>query len=96
MASLFSVPPPDEPTREELLERVALARSVLGHAPLYRAVRNALGALDGSSLEQLCAEREDVGGAPGGSAENLRYWHDGHDAGYAAALEATRRDGSAA
>lgn len=71
----------------ELRERIVLARSILGHAPLYRAVQEALAALDGASLEELCARRDEPGVPPPGSAVYLRGWHDGHDAGYAAALE---------
>lgn len=82
------------PSYDELSSRIAIARSVLGHAPLYRAVRKALAALEGASLEQLASDEREAHDVPPGSAANLRYWHDGYDAGYAAALE--RRDGSAA
>ena len=81
-------PVPDlEPDFDELRSRVAIARSVLGHAPLYRAVRKALDALNGATLAALAADDDRAHAVPAGSAENLRYWHDGYDAGYAAALE---------
>ena len=69
----------------ELRGRIAIARSVLGHAPLYRAVAKALRALDGASLEELAADQDEPDGAPEGEPrEYLRGWHDGYDAGYAA------------
>jgi len=73
----------------ELRARIALAKSVLGHAPLYRAVVKALAALEGASLEALAADsgEREKHETPPGSREYLRGWHDGHDAGYAAALE---------
>jgi hypothetical protein len=81
----------------ELRSRIANARSVLGHAPLYRSVRKALAALDGASLEELAADRDAPERPPGeGSAEYLSGWHDGYDAGYAAALERSGADGTAA
>jgi hypothetical protein len=86
---------PREPTHAELRDRVVNARSVLGDAPLYRAVRKALAALDGASLEDLAAghvEHEHPAGDE--PREYLRGWQDGYDAGYVAGAE--RRDGTAA
>ena len=81
----------------ELRARIALARSVLGHAPLYRAVTKALAALDGASIEELAADTGETGTAPAGeSREFLRGWHDGYDAGYASALERDVPSGTAA
>lgn len=71
----------------ELRGRIAIAKSILGHAPLYRAVRKARAALDGASLEQLAADQDGPDLPPNGPPAYLRGWHDGHDAGYAAALE---------
>jgi hypothetical protein len=71
----------------ELRARIAIAKSVLGHAPLYRAVTKALEALNGASLEELAAADCGRQEAPAGSREYLRGWHDGHDAGHADALE---------
>jgi len=79
--------PTAEPGREELRSRIAIARSVLSHAPLYRAVTEALAALNGARLAEIAADAGAAHDTPAGSAENLRYWHDGYDAGYAAALE---------
>lgn len=77
-----------EPTTDELRSRIDIARSVLGHAPLYRAVRKALAALDGASLEELAADRDEAKEPPPGEPrEYLRGWHDGYDAGHAAKLE---------
>lgn len=77
-----------QPTYEELRDRIVIARSVLGWAPLYRAVRKALAALDGVSLKDLAADDDRPQRPPEeGSVEYLRGWHDGYDAGYAAALE---------
>lgn len=79
---------PCDPTYDELRDRIVIARSVLGHAPLYRAVRKALAALDGASLADLAADDDRPQRPPEeGSVEYLRGWHDGYDAGYAAALE---------
>lgn len=79
---------------DELRSRVDIARSVLGHAPLYRAVQKALRALDGATLEELAADAGESGDPPDGEPrEYLRGWHDGHDAGYAAGRE---RSGEAA
>jgi hypothetical protein len=73
---------------DELRSRLALARSVLGHAPLYRAVRKALAALDGATLEELAAREDDQQAPPPGEPrEYLRGWHDGWDAGHTAGLE---------
>lgn len=72
----------------ELRERIAIARSVLGWAPLYRVVRLALAALNGATLEELATDSDLPERCPEeGSREYLRGWHDGHDAGLAAALE---------
>jgi len=79
----------------ELRARIAIARSVLGHAPLYRSVRKALAALDGATLEELAADHDAPERCPDeGSREYLRGWHDGHDAGRAAALEQFAADGA--
>lgn len=67
---------------DELRSRLALARSVLGHAPAYRAIRKALRALEGATLEELAADQEVTADAP-----------DGWDAGYTTAVQ---RHGSAA
>lgn len=85
-----------EPGYDELRSRISIARSVLGHAPLYRAVRMGLAALDGATLEELAA-RENVAQEPphGEPAEYLRGWHDGWDARDAAETE-RRGDGTAA
>jgi hypothetical protein len=82
------------PSYDELRSRIAIARSVLGHAPLYRAVTKALAALDGAALADLAAREDEAHNAPPGSAESLRYWQDGYEAGYAHGIE--RRDGSEA
>lgn len=80
---------------DELRSRVGIARSVLGHAPLYRAVREALAALDGATLEELAANQEGAPDPPDGEPrEYLRGWHDGYDAGILDGL--SRRDGTAA
>jgi hypothetical protein len=72
----------------ELRARISIARSVLGHAPLYRAVQEALAALEGASLADIAASRDLPERCPEeGSREYLRGWHDGHDAGYAVARE---------
>lgn len=72
----------------ELRSRIAIARSVLGHAPLYRAVRKALAALDGATLEELAADEGEPEEPPAGEPQMyLRGWHDGWDAGHAAGLE---------
>lgn len=85
----------DQPGAEELRSRIVNAKSVLGHAPLYRAVCLALSALDGATLKQLAAADEQRPDPPAGEPRQyLRGWHDGYDAGYAAGLE--RRDGTAA
>lgn len=79
----------------ELRSRIAIARSVLGHAPLYRAVRKALAALDGASLAELAADDDRPERCPEeGSREYLRGWHDGHDAGMSTALERMNADGT--
>lgn len=75
----------------ELRERIVLAKSVLGHAPTYRSTLKALAALDGASLAELAAWDCGPQDAPGGSREYLRGWHDGYDAGHAAALEQAGR-----
>ena len=80
---------------DELCSRIAIARSVLGHAPAYRAVRKALAALDGATLEELAADQEVTRDPPEDEPrEYLRGWNDGWDAGYATAAE--RSDGTAA
>lgn len=72
----------------ELRSRIAIAKSVLGHAPLYRSVVKAQSALDGASLEELAASQSQPDGCPEGMPRvYLRGWHDGYDAGFAAALE---------
>jgi hypothetical protein len=72
----------------EMRSRICIAKSVLGHAPLYRSVRKALAALDGATLAELAADQDAPERCPEeGSREYLSGWHDGHDAGYAAALE---------
>jgi hypothetical protein len=78
---------PSEPSSAELRSRVAIARSVLGHAPAYRAIRKALQALDGATLEELAADQEVAPEPPDGPREYLRGWHDGWDAGYTTATE---------
>ena len=92
MARLDQDAPP-ELSNAELRSRVAIARSVLGHAPAYRAVRKALAALDGATLEELAADQEGAQDPPEGPREYLRGWHDGYDAGY---VTAAQRHGSAA
>lgn len=73
---------------DELRIRIALAKSVLGHAPLYRAVRKALAALDGASIAELAAAEDEPREPPRGEQrEYLRGWHDGWDAGYAAGTD---------
>ncbi len=84
---------PRELSNAELRSRVDIARSILGHAPAYRAVRKALAALDGATLEELAADQAVVQEPPDGPREYLRGWNDGYDAGYATA---TQRHGSAA
>ena len=78
---------PPELSSAELRSRVAIARSVLGHAPAYRAIRKALRALDGATLEELAADQEVTQDPPDGPREYLRGWHDGYDAGYTTAAE---------
>jgi hypothetical protein len=92
MARLEQDAPP-ELSNAELRSRLDIARSVLGHAPAYRAVRKALAALDGATLEELAADQEVTQEPPEGPREYLRGWHDGWDAGY---TTATQRHGSAA
>lgn len=89
---------PPELSGDELRSRVAIAKSVLGHAPAYRAIRKALRALDGATLEELAADQEVTQDPPDGQPrEYLSGWHDGWDAGYATALErAGGADGTAA
>lgn len=79
---------PPELGSDELRSRIAIARSVLGHAPAYRAVRKALKALDGATLEELAAD-QDVASEPpeGEQREYLRGWNDGWDAGYTTAAQ---------
>lgn len=80
--------PGQEPDYDELRSRIAIARSVLGHAPLYRAVRKALAALDGATLAELAADDDRPQRVPeGASREYLRGWHDGHDAGRTTAFD---------
>lgn len=86
MARLDEDAPP-ELSNEELRSRVAIARSVLGHAPAYRAIRKALAALDGATLEELAGDQEVTQEPPGGPREYLRGWHDGWDAGYTTAVQ---------
>lgn len=72
----------------ELRAQISIVRSILGHAPLYRAVRKALATLDGATLEELAADLDLPERCPDeGSREYLRGWHDGYDAGRAAGLE---------
>jgi hypothetical protein len=71
----------------ELRGRIAIAKSVLGHAPTYRSTMKALAALDGASLEELAGWDGAPQEAPAGSREYLHGWHDGYDAGHAAGLE---------
>jgi len=78
---------PGEPGNAEMRSRVAIARSVLGHAPAYRAIRKALAALDGATLEELAADQEVTREPPDGSRDYLCGWHDGWDAGYTTAME---------
>ena len=78
---------PHELSNAELRSRVDIARSILGHAPAYRAVRKALAALDGATLEELAADQEVTQEPPDGPREYLRGWHDGYDAGYTTAAE---------
>jgi hypothetical protein len=89
---------PAEPAYDELRSRISIARSVLGHAPLYRAVTLALSALDGASLAELAAEPSapSTEPPPGEPRQYLRGWHDGYDAGHAAAVDQSRRSDSAA
>ena len=88
---------PVELSNDELRSRIAIARSVLGHAPAYRAVCKALQALDGATLEQLAADQEVTQDPPDGEPrEYLRGWNDGFDAGYTTALERFGVDGTAA
>jgi hypothetical protein len=82
-----------ELTSDELHGRIALAKSVLGHAPAYRAMRKALAALEGASLAELAADQEVTDDPPDGPREYLCGWHDGWDAGYTTAVQ---RHGSAA
>jgi hypothetical protein len=84
---------PPELSNAELRSRLDIARSVLGHAPAYRAVRKALAALDGATLEELAADQGVIQDPPEGPREYLRGWHDGYDAGY---TTATERHGTAA
>jgi hypothetical protein len=85
---------PDEPTYQELRDRINIARSVLGYAPAYRAVRKALAALDGATLDELAADQKVAQDPPAGEPrEYLRGWNDGWDAGYTTAVQ---RHGSAA
>ena len=86
MARLEQDAPP-ELSNAELRSRVDIARSVLGHAPAYRAVRKALAALDGATLEELAADQDVTQEPPDGPREYLRGWHDGYDAGYTTATE---------
>ena len=83
----------DDPTKQELRDRIANAKSVLRDAPGMRAIRKATEALEGASLEELAADQDFSEEPPPGSAEYLRAWQDGYDTGYAAATE---RYGSAA
>lgn len=92
MADIEQDAPPGLST-DELLSRIAIARSVLRHAPTYRAIRKTIAALDGATLEELAADQEATQDPPDGPREYLRGWHDGWDAGYATAVE---RHGSAA
>ena len=92
MARLEQDAPP-ELSNAELRSRVDIARSVLGHAPAYRAVRKALRVLDGATLEELAADQEVTQEPPEGPREYLRGWHDGYDAGYTTAIQ--RRDSAA-
>lgn len=78
---------PVELSNAELRSRLDIAKSVLGHAPAYRAVRKALRALDGATLEELAADQEVTQEPPDGPREYLRGWHDGYDAGYTTAAE---------
>ena len=79
---------PQEPTYDELRSRIAIARSVLGHAPLYRAVSQALAALDGATLAELAADHREPAEPPEGEPRMyLHGWHDGWDAGYATGTE---------
>lgn len=79
---------PRELSSEELRSRIAIAKGVLGHAPAYRAIRKALAALEGATLEELAADQEVAQDPPGGQPrEYLRGWHDGWDAGYTTAVE---------
>lgn len=78
---------PETPSYDELRSRNALARSVLGHAPGWRAVRKALAALDGASLEELAADQAVSTAAPDGPENYLKGWNDGWEAGYATGME---------
>lgn len=79
---------PQELSNDELRSRIDIARGVLGHAPAYRAIRKAVRALEGATLEELAADQEVTEDPPGGQPrEYLRGWHDGWDAGYTTAVE---------
>lgn len=79
---------PEQLSNDELRSRIAIARGVLGHAPRYRAIRKALAALGGATLEQLAADQEAAGEPPHGEPRQyLSGWHDGWDAGYTTAVE---------
>ena len=92
MANLEQDAPP-ELSSDELRSRIVIARSVLGHAPAYRAIRKALQALAGATLEELAADQDVSQEPPPGPREYLRGWHDGWDAGYTTAVQ---RHGSVA
>jgi hypothetical protein len=79
---IIETPGTTELSNDELRSRIALAKSVLGHAPLYRAVRKALRALDGASIEELAAAELDGAQEPPDDEPRmyLRGWHDGWDA----------------
>lgn len=83
----------DELTKDEMWNRIVIAKSVLGHAPGMRAIRKALEALDGATLEELAADQDVSEEPPPGPREYLRGWNDGFEVGYATAAE---RHGSAA
>lgn len=79
---------PEELSNAELRSRIAIAKGVLGHAPAYRAIRKALRALEGATLEEMAADQEVTQDPPDGQPrEYLRGWHDGWDAGYTTAVE---------
>ena len=92
---IIETPGTTELSNDELRSRIALAKSVLGHAPLYRAVRKALRALDGASIEELAAAELDGAQEPPDDEPRmyLRGWHDGWDARFA--QETEHRDGTA-